>query len=137
VTLRLRVEDAEDLQVISAALQDAVAKLGDLTFDPRTRTLTLAVNRYRWEAGQRRERVRSALQVGSVLNVRSRALRRDAPGAVVELLSIGFEAAEPPGGILVVTLAGDGELRAEVEALDAVLVDLSDPWPTRREPRHD
>jgi hypothetical protein len=82
-------------------------------------------------------RVRSALQVGSVLNVRSRALRRDAPGAVVELLSIGFEAAEPPGGILVVTLAGDGELRAEVEALDAVLVDLSDPWPTRREPRHD
>jgi UDP-N-acetylglucosamine 1-carboxyvinyltransferase len=34
MSLRLLAEDAGDLQVISAALQDAVAKLGDVRFDP-------------------------------------------------------------------------------------------------------
>lgn len=137
MTLRLLAEDAEDLRVISAALQDAVAKVGDLAFDARARTLTLAVNRYRWEDGRRRERVRSALQFGSVLSVRSRNLRRDAPGAVIELLSLTFEPDEAPGGTVVITLAGNGEIRTEVEALEAVLADVSPPWPARREPRHE
>lgn len=142
MTLRLLAEDAGDLQVISAALQDAVAKVGDLRFDPRARTLTLACNRFRWEAQARRsrggERVRSALQLGGVTAVRSRKLRLDAPDAVVSVLSVGWEPApEPPGGVVVITLAGGGELRAEAEALDAVLADVSDPWPARRTPAHD
>ena len=47
--LRLIAQDEEDLSVISAALQDAVAKIGDIALDRPARTLTLAVNRYRWE----------------------------------------------------------------------------------------
>ena len=46
--LRLLAEDEADLAVIAAALQDAVAKLGDIAFDPKARTLTIACNRYRW-----------------------------------------------------------------------------------------
>lgn len=135
--LHLLAQDAEDLAVLSAALQDAVGKLGDILYDPRARTLTLQLNRYRWEDGRRRERVRAALQLGSVLSVRSRNLRRGAPAAVVELLSLTFDPApEAPAGAVVLTLAGDGELRAEVEALDALLTDVSDPWPARREPTH-
>ena len=140
MSLRLLAEDAGDLQVISAALQDAVAKLGDVRFDPRARTLTVACNRFRWEAQARRsgERVRSALQLGGVTAVRSRKLRLDAPAAVVSLLAVRWEPApEPPGGVVVLTLAGGGELRAEVEALEAVLADVSDPWPARRTPAHD
>ena len=51
--LRLLAEDAEDLKVLSAALQDAVAKIGDIHYEPPARRLTLALNRYRWEAGGR------------------------------------------------------------------------------------
>ena len=116
------------------------ARLGDVRFDPRARTLTVACNRFRWEAQARRsgERVRSALQLGGVTAVRSRKLRLDAPAAVVSLLAVRWEPApEPPGGVVVLTLAGGGELRAEVEALEAVLADVSDPWPARRTPAHD
>ena len=81
--LRLLAEDADDLRVISAALQDAVAKLGDIHWQAPARILTVALNRFRWEAGQR-ERVRAALQLGGVMSVQARKLRRDAPGAVVE-----------------------------------------------------
>jgi len=136
--LRLLAEDAEDLKVIAAALQDAVAKVGDIRFEKAPRRLTIAFNRFRWEAGhETRERVRAALQLGGVLSVKARNLRRDAPRAVVELLTLAFEAGEAPGGVVALTFAGGGDLRCEVECLDAVLADVSPPWPARRVPEHE
>ena len=134
--LKLLAEDADDLSIISAALQDALARIGDIEFEPRARRLTIQFNRYRWEA-KGGERVRSAIQLGSVLKVQARKLRRGAKDAVVELLNIAFEPGEAPGGAVVFTFAGGGDLRAEVECLDVVLADVSSPWPTPRTPKHE
>ena len=142
--LRLLAEDAEDLEVISASLQDAVAKVGDIRFEPAARRLTIALNRYRWEAGEGRpgrvgagERVRAGLQLGGVISVKARRLKREPKDAVVELLAVKFEPGEAPGGQVILSFAGGADLAAEVECLDAVLADLSAPWSTRRTPRHE
>jgi hypothetical protein len=136
--LRLLAEDAEDLAVIAAALQDAVGKIGDVAYEAPARKLTLALNRFRWEAGGRAgERVRAGLQFGGVLSVQARKLRRDAPEAVIELLTIGFEPGEAPGGTVTLSFAGGGDLKLEVECLDVALADVSTPWPTRRTPAHE
>ncbi len=134
--LKLLAQDADDLAVIAAALQDAVAKIGDIRFEARRRNLTITFNRYRWEA-EGAERVRSALQLGSVLGVQARRLRRHAKDAVIELLTIGFESGEAPGGVLTLNFAGGGDLRVTLECIDAILVDVSTPWATRITPRHD
>ena len=139
--LKLLAQDADDLAVISAALQDAVAKIGDIRWDASARTLTLACNRFRWEAGgpksgKKGERVRSALQLGDVAGVQARKLRRDARQAVVELLSIGFEPGEAPGGSVLLTFAGGGDLKVSVDCLDVILADVSEPWTTPRKPGH-
>jgi len=137
--LRLLAQDADDLGVLSAALQDAVAKIGDIRWDAHGRTLTIACNRFRWETakGKRGERVRSALQFGDVTGVQGRNLRRDAKGAVVELLSIDFAPAEEaPAGVVTLTFAGGGDLRVSVDCLDVALADVSDPWATPRTPAH-
>lgn len=134
--LRLLAEDADDLTVVAAALQDAVGKIGDISYEPAARRLTLVFNRYRWEGGGG-ERVRAALQVGSVLKVQARKLRRSAKDAVIELLSVGFEPGDAPAGVVIFTFAGGGDLRAEVECLDAVLADVSEPWSTPRRPQHE
>lgn len=134
--LRLLAEDADDLAIISAALQDAVAKVGDISFEPKARRLTVAFNRFRWEAGVR-QRVRSALQLGGVLDLKARKVRRERPDAVVELLALTFEPGDAPGGTVMLSFAGGGDLRAEVECVDAVLADVSQPWPTPRKPAHD
>ena len=137
--LRLLVEDAEDIAVVAAALQDAVAKVGDIHYEPAARQLTIALNRFRWEAaasGARIERVRAALQVGGVLAVKARRLKRDPKDAVVELLTVEFEPGEAPGGAVVLSFSGGADLRIEVECLDAILADVSDPWPARRAPDH-
>ena len=134
--LKLLAEDGDDLAVISAALQDAVAKVGDISYEPARRRLTIGFNRFRWE-GQGGERIRSGLQLGGVMLVQSRRLRREAKEAVLSLLGVTFEPGEAPGGVVVLTFAGGGELRAEVECLDVALADVSAPWPTPRRPAHE
>ena len=134
--LRLLANDADDLAVISAALQDAVAKVGDITFEPKARRLTIALNRYCWECGGG-QRVRSGLQIGGVLNVRSRRIRRDAKDAVIEVLAVTFEPGEAPGGVVTLSCAGGGDLSVTVECVEAVLADLSKPWSTPRKPAHE
>lgn len=138
--LRLLAHEPEDLPVISAALQDAVAKIGDIRWDAQARTLTIACNRFRWEAdgrGKGGERVRAALQLGDVTGVQARNLKRDAKQAVVELLSVGFEPGqEAPGGVVLLTFAGGGDLRISVDCVEAALADVSEPWSTPRTPEH-
>lgn len=133
--LRLLAQDADDLAVISAAMQDAIAKVGDISYEPKAGRLTIAFNRFCWEAGGR-ARVRSALQLGGVMSVQARKIRRTPRDAVIEVLAVSFDAGEAPGGIVTISCAGGGDLRAVVECIDAVLADVSEPWPTPREPAH-
>jgi hypothetical protein len=134
-------EDAADLDVIAAAAQDALVAVGDISFDKKARRFTAMINRFRWEdAGELGpfERVRAALAFESVLGVKTRKLRHDAPDALASLLSVGFlPADEPPGGVVRLVLAGGGEIALEVECLDAVLLDLAQTWPTPRRPDHE
>jgi len=134
--LRLLAEDAEDLGVISAMLQDAVTRLGDIRYEPKSRRLTLALNRLQREAGGATRRVRPGLQFGDVAAVRSRRLRRDAPEAVVALLALRFDANEAPAGKVTLLFAGDADLELEVDCIDVVLADVSDAWPARGAPDH-
>ncbi|MBX7250287.1 MAG: DUF2948 family protein [Caulobacteraceae bacterium] len=134
--LKLLAQDADDLKVLSAALQDAVGKVGDIAFEARKRQLTIALNRFRWESSGPRERVRSAVQVGGVMAVKARKIRREAKRAVIELLAVTFEAGEAPGGAVIFEFAGGADLRCEVECLDVVLADVSQPWPAVAEPTH-
>jgi len=133
--LRLLAQDPEDLAIISAAMQDAVAKVGEVSYEAKARRLTIAFNRYRWEA-EMSERVRSGLQLGGVLKVQTRKIRRGARDAVLDVLAVTFEPGEAPGGTITISCAGGGDLRAVVECIDAVLADVSDPWPTPRTPTH-
>src|SRR3954467_12841194 len=121
--LRLLAQDEEDLAVISAAMQDAVMKVGDIVYEPAARRLTIGFNRYRWEAGGG-ERVRAGLQLGGVLQVQTRKIRRGARDAILELLAMTFTPGDAPGGVVTFSFAGGGDLRATVECVEAVLADV-------------
>ena len=136
--LKLIVQDNDDLAPVAAALQDAVAQMGDFHYEPKARRFTLAFNRYRWEAGAagRGERVRSALQAGGVLSAKGQNLRQNSVDAVVNLLTVGFEETDAPGGVIEFTFSGGGALRLEVECLDLALADVSEPWRAAARPDH-
>lgn len=139
--LRLMTEDADDLDIMGAAVQDALLRLGDISFDKKARRFTALINRFRWEtAGEQGpyERVRAALSFEGVLGVKSRRVRREPDDALASILALGFlPEAEPPGGVVRLLLAGGGEIAIEVECLDAVLIDLGPVWRTPRRPDHE
>jgi hypothetical protein len=136
--LRLLAVDAVDLEVISAALQDALALIGDIRWERDARRLTIALNRFRWEAGEApQERVRAAVQLGGVMSVKARNLRPEAKDAVVQLLAVSFQPGAAPGGVVTFAFADGADLAAEVECIDAALADLSAPWSTARTPEHE
>jgi len=131
--LRLLAEDADDLHIISAALQDAILRPVDIVWEPQARRVTLALSRFCWECGG--TRVMAAMQFGDVLSVKSRRLPRG-PEHALELLALDFLPGEAPGGRVIMMFAGGGDLRIDVECLDAVLTDLSERWPAKVAPTH-
>jgi hypothetical protein len=143
--LKLMALDADDLAVISALVQDAVLPITEMSWQPERRRFALLVNRFRWEdaekaAARRRpvERVQSVLAVSDVQKVQSQGVDRGEKDLVLSLLSILFEPGRDGGGRLIFTLAGDGAIALDVEALDVVLQDVTKPYaaPAKRAPRH-
>jgi hypothetical protein len=138
--LTIAVIDSDDLAVTSAQLQGASARARDLAYLPKSRRFVGVFNRFKWEEGGRRNlRVRSGLHFENVLGVKALNLRQDNPFAVVSLLAIRFTANDPAdcAGRVDLLFAGGGELRLDVECLDATLTDLSDAWTARSRPAHD
>jgi hypothetical protein len=144
--LRLVAQDAEDLKVISTLIQDAVLPVTELKFDPRRRRFALLLNRFRWEdrseaeaVGRAYERVRSVLVVEDVLKVQSLGFDRADTDLVLSLLALDFTPAADGAGRLILTLAGDGAIALDVEALEVRLGDVTRPYraPSGKLPRHD
>jgi hypothetical protein len=139
--LKLVALDAEDLAVLSAYVQDAVMKVGDLAYLPNERRFALAMNRFIWEKadGSRRtyERRRAALSFDRVTAVQTCRIRRDRPDTVLELLAVEFEPSDSPAGTITLIFAGGGAVRLTVECIEARLADLGAAWATRAKPVHD
>lgn len=139
--LRLMAGDKEDLDVLSACLQDAVAKLGDFAFLPDERRFALVANRFLWECAGGRvgpfARVRAGVHFDDVKAAKFLHLRANAKDAVVELLALRFEAGEDGAGEIVFDFAGGGAIRLEVESINAYMSDISEPWRTRAKPKHE
>ena len=136
----LAAQDAEDLEVISARLQDAIAKIGDLKYLPKKRRFVAVLNRFQWENGKPGNlRVRSGLHFDGVERVMAKNIKLGAPGAVVSLLAIRFTPAGEgdPSGKVELTFSGGGAMVLDVECLDAALADLTGPWAARGRPTHE
>ena len=138
--LKLLAEDEEDLKIISAHLQDAVMRVGDLVYLPRQRRFAAMVNRFCWEdcgGNQTGVRVLCGLHFDGVLKVQSTHVRQDDPNAVVELLAINFRPQNDGAGFIELMLAGGGCIRLSVECIAAVLRDMTGPRPAVSRPAHD
>lgn len=143
--LRLKALDEMDLSVLSALAQDAVFPASEMQWLPRQRRFAILLNRFRWEdadnaATRRRavERVQSVLTIEDVRKVQSQGVHRGDSEVILSLLSISFEPGEDGTGRVTLTLAGDGAIALEVEALEILLQDVTRPYvaPSKKKPVH-
>lgn len=134
--LHLKAESAEDLSVISGAVQDAILRVEGLIYDAKTHAFTLGLQRFRQEV-KKPSRIMSGLRFDSVLSVKSHGIDRSKMDAFLVLLSIDFEEGDAPGGNVTLNFAGDGKVKLGVECLDVMLLDQGDPWLAKAVPEHD
>lgn len=142
--LTLLAEDAEDLTVVSALLQDAVIPMQEISWQPRLRRFALLVNRFRWEdvdgvTGRRApERVQCLVVVDDVRSVATQGIDRSEKDVILSLLSVAFEPGTEGMGRLTFTLAGDGAIGLDVECVNVRLKDVTRPYvaPSRAVPKH-
>lgn len=138
--LRLRIEDEEDLSIVSAYLQDAVVRVGDVVYLPTVRRFALLANRYCWECDDARkagQRKLAGIHFDEVLRAKSTRIRQNNPDAVLQLLAVQFTPMDGKGGAVDLCFAGGGRIRLEVECIDASLRDLAGPWQAQGRPRHE
>lgn len=136
--LRLVAQDAEDLNVLASAVQDAITNIGMLRFERDNRRFSFEINRYCWEQEDKKRRVRSLLAFDGVLGVKVRKIDREDSELTVSLLNLEFlPDEEPPGGEVSILFSDDREIRLNVEVLEVTLLDGDDFWPTPKQPSHE
>ena len=134
--LHLTAFDADDLPALSAQMQDAVLRVGDMVFDQRRKTFACVANRFAWDALPEKTRRRSGLRINHVLAARRLHPQPVIASTILSLLSMGFVAKDDVSGTLTLQFSGGHALAFEVDALDIQLDDLGPAWGTSLEPDH-
>jgi Protein of unknown function (DUF2948) len=151
--LKLIALDAEDLSVVSAHLQDAVLRVGDMTYLPSEKRFAALANRFDWDkalastkqpAKPRRsstglERRRTGLRIERVLSAKVSGIDLKDRRATFALLTVSFSPSgdpESPDGDVTLTFSGGAAIRLKVECLEFEMKDLGAVWSTKTTPAH-
>lgn len=135
--LRLTAQDADDLNVISAQMQDAVLRYADLDFNAKRRRFVLVANRFAWDDSKTKTRRRAGLHFDFVTSVQKQGFKNVGPETILSLLAISFVATDKLAGHITLAFSAGHQLRLEVECIDAALADMGPAWSTEITPSHD
>ena len=132
--LKLVALDKDDIEVVSAHVQDALVKVADIFWLPREHRFVMALNRFDWmsavDAKAGSQPGLPALPDGLALRARQRLqMPRSRPtdkDARLNLLAVEFAENDSPAGVVTLTFSGGGAIRLDVECLEAELADLGE-----------
>jgi len=146
--LKLIALDAEDLSVISAHLQDAVIRVGDMTYLKGERRFAAVLNRFDWEHAltpgaaktgpSHNERRRTGLRFERVIAAKLHGIDLKDVKGVLALLAVTFTpvAEGAVDGDVTLTFSGGAAIRLSVECLEAEIKDLGAVWAAKSSPSH-
>ena len=134
--LKLSALDADDLGVVSAAIQDALVAVRDCVYFKDEKRFVLLLNRFQWEADpsidSAHSRTHSALVFNEVTAVRHHDIPLGEPDRMLELLAITLENDRS----VALRFAAGRAIRLEICRLACHLGDVGEPWPTPWKPAH-
>jgi len=149
--LKLVALDKDDIEIVSAHVQDALVKIADIWWQPHEHRFVMALNRFDWMNAADAKGAKSGSPDDVVVDYRRRrtALRfervnackcRDLDpldrNAVLNLLAVEFAERDPPAGTVTLTFSGDASIQLKVECIEAEMTDLGPEWRTRVKPEH-
>jgi hypothetical protein len=132
--LKLVALDRDDIEVVSAHVQDALVRVGDIFWQPHEHRFVMGLNRFDWMAAVEAKpnnrvdyrRCRTALRFERVNTCKCRNIDHTKKQAWLNLLAVEFAEQDAPGGIVTLIFSGGGAIRLDVECLEAELADLGE-----------
>ena len=142
--LKLVALDRDDIEVVSAHVQDACVRVGEIYWYPDNHRFVMALNRFDWmaavdakpDAKADYRRCRTALRFERVLSCQCRGVNPANKNAELNLLAVEFAERDAPAGSVNLTFSGGGVIRLDVECLEAELADLGEIFTAEICPDH-
>ena len=146
--MRLLAETEEDLEVLSALLQDAIIPGEDMHHDRGGRRFVMVVNRFCWDlppvegvtsqdGGPVYERRLCGVQIRNVTAVRQTGMPADRRAALLNLLAIRADTDGAGTVRLEWLFSGGAALQFDIDSLSVIAEDIDTGQPTPNRPVHD
>ncbi len=139
--LKLIARTEEDLRVVSAHLQDAIANLSDIANLEKNKIFLMQLNRFMWEdvekgVFRKNKRIRTILKFENVLNVHSKNIAQSKKDNFLDFLTIETNQMPDNNYEMKIVFAGDSIIRLVTEVIEVTLDDQGEAWDTKNMPKH-
>ena len=141
INLKLIGKNQEDLNVISAYLQDSVVIIKDIVFLKQNKSFIMIVNRFMWEDAEKgvfrqHKRIRCAVKFEEVIKVESKNINQNNKNKPLECLAIKCSSIFDETYKINIFFAGGSIITVISEVIEVVLRDLGKPWSVKHIPIH-
>ena len=139
--LKLIAKSDEDLRVISAHLQDAIASPSDFANLKKNSIFLMQLNRFMWEDVEKgifrkNKRIRTILKFDNVLSVTSKNISQENKGEFLDFLAIETNLLPDKSYEIKLVFSGNAIIKIICELIDVTLDDQGNYWESKTKPKH-
>ena len=139
--LKLIAKTEEDLKVVSAHLQDAIANISDVANLKKNRIFLMQLNRFMWEdvekgVFRKNKRIRTILKFENVIKVHAKNINQSKGDKFLDFLAIETNQMIDNNYEMKIVFAGDSILKIIAEVIEVTLDDQGKAWDTKNIPKH-
>ena len=139
--LKLIAKTEEDLRVVSAHLQDAIANISDVANLKKNRIFLLQLNRFMWEdvekgVFRKNKRIRTILKFENVIKTHAKNINQLKGKKFLDFLTIETNQMIDNNYEMKIVFAGDSIIKIIAEVIEVTLDDQGNAWNTKNIPKH-
>ena len=139
--LKLIAKTENDLRVVSAHLQDAIANTSDIANLTTNKIFLMQLNRFMWEdvekgVFRKNKRIRTILKFENVLKANSKNINQSKKNKFLDFLTIESRQMPDNNYEMKIVFAGDLIIKIIAEVIEVTLDDQGEAWETKNIPKH-
>jgi hypothetical protein len=139
--LKLIARTEEDLKVVSAHLQDAIANISDIANLKKNKIFIMQLNRFMWEdvekgVFRKNKRIRTIIKFENVIKVLSKNINQLKKDKFLDFLTIETNLMPDNNYEMKIVFSGDSILRVISEVIEVTLDDQGKAWDSKNKPKH-
>ena len=139
--LRLYGKNSDDLNIISAYLQDSIVRIKDIIFLKENKIFLMMVKRFMWEdvekgVFRKPKRIMSVIKFSNIFEVSAKNINQQNRNKILELLTIKAPNSTDGLNKIKMIFSGESIITLISEDINVILDDQGIPWKAKSIPKH-